>query len=131
MKYAGIDYGKRRTGVAVSDDAARVAVTKETIEASGQDEVIARIKAIVDEDDINIVVVGMPVNMDGESTEMTAAVERFVEKLRNHLTIPVQTTDERLTTEMAKQLLRGVDQKDRDQVAAQILLQNFLDQQQT
>ncbi len=127
MKYLGIDYGTKRTGVSVSDDDGRVAVVKETIEAESQKEVIHRIKELVDQDSIECVVVGVPTNMDNESTEMTEEVERFISKLRDHITIPVQTIDERLTTEMAKKLLQGVKKEERDQVAAQILLQNFLD----
>ncbi|MFC1598280.1 Holliday junction resolvase RuvX [Patescibacteria group bacterium] len=131
MKYLGIDYGTKRTGVAISNDEASVAVLKETIEAESQDEVVLRLKEIVAEDKVEAIVIGLPVNMEGESTEMTEQVERFIEKLRNHVEVPVQTTDERLTSEMAGKLLRGVKKEERDQVAAQILLQNFLDQLQT
>ncbi|PIW36881.1 MAG: Holliday junction resolvase RuvX [Candidatus Kerfeldbacteria bacterium CG15_BIG_FIL_POST_REV_8_21_14_020_45_12] len=129
MKYLGMDYGTKRTGLSISDVSGRVAVLKETIEEDSQDKVIERIKEIVIDDDVEAVVIGLPVNMNGESTAMTEQVERFIEKLRNHLTVPVQTADERLTTEMAKKLLRGVKKEERDQVAAQILLQNFLDEQ--
>lgn len=128
MKYLGIDYGTKRTGVAVSDEDGRMAVVKETIEADGQQGVIDRIKEMIEEDAVQAIVVGVPRNLDNEDTEMTETVQRFIEKLRNHVTIPVQTVDERLTTEMAKTLLRGVKNEDRDKVAAQILLQNFLDQ---
>ncbi len=130
MKYLGIDYGLKRTGVAVSDTAGRVAVLRETISADGQQEVIDRIKRIIEDDLIECVVVGRPTNLDNGDTHQTEITDRFVEKLRNHLTIPVQVTDERLTTEMAKTLLQGIDMDKRDQVAAQILLQDFLDQQQ-
>ena len=128
MKYLGLDFGTKRTGVAVSDNDGRMAVVKETIEVEGQQAVIDRIKEIIEEDTIESIVVGMPVGLDGQETAQTEAVKRFIEKLRNHVTIPVQTIDERLTTEMAKTLLHGVKNEDRDKVAAQILLQNFLDQ---
>ncbi len=129
MKYLGIDYGTKRTGLAISDVSGRVAVLKETVEEDSQDRVIGRIKEIVSEDDVECVVIGLPISMSGEPTDMTEEVERFIEKLRNHVATPVQTTDERLTTEMANKLLRGVKKEERDQVAAQILLQNFLDEQ--
>ena len=99
-----MDYGTKRTGLSISDVSGRVAVLKETIEEDSQDKVIERIKEIVIDDDVEAVVIGLPVNMNGESTAMTEQVERFIEKLRNHLTVPVQTADERLTTEMAKEL---------------------------
>lgn len=127
MKYLGIDYGTKRTGVAISDDHGRIAVIKETISAESQPEVISRIKEIVEADHIQVVVIGLPKNMNNEPTQMTEEVERFIAKLRDHLTVPVQTVDERLTSEMAQTLLRGVEREQRDQVAAQILLQNFLD----
>ncbi len=131
MRYLGVDYGRKRTGVAVSDAEGRVAVVKETIEADGQQEVINRLRDIVTNDAVDVLVVGVPYNMNGEPTDMTGEVTRFVDKLRGHVTIPVQTIDERLTTEMAKTLLRGMGDERRDQVAAQILLQNFLDELQT
>jgi putative Holliday junction resolvase len=127
MRYLGIDYGTKRTGLAISDDDGRLAVLKGTVQVASQDELISALAEIVAADEIGTVVVGLPTNLAGEPTEMTDQVTRFVEKLRNHLAVPVQTVDERLTTEMAKTLLRDVKDAERDQVAAQILLQNFLD----
>lgn len=126
MKYLGIDYGTRRTGVAISPDG-RVAVVKEVIHTTSQNKTIARIKELVAQDEIECIVVGKPVSMGNTPTEMTEKAQLFVEKLRNHVSIPVQTVDERFTTEMAEKLLRGVNHEERDQIAAQILLQNFLD----
>ncbi|MBI2411461.1 MAG: Holliday junction resolvase RuvX [Candidatus Kerfeldbacteria bacterium] len=128
MRYLGIDYGSKRTGLAISDPEGRLAVLKGSISLSSQPEVIDRIKQIIEEDQVESVVVGLPINMSGEPTEMTEHVNRFIEKLRNHVSVPVQTIDERLTTEMAKKLLQGVKNEDRDAVAAQIMLQNFLDE---
>lgn len=127
MKYLGIDFGTKRTGVAISDAGGKIAVVKETIEAESQQSVVDRIKEIVLEDEVERIVVGMPVNMEGEKTDMSEQVERFIENVRNHVDVPVQTTDERLTSEMADKLLRGVKNEERDQVAAQIFLQNVLD----
>lgn len=126
MKYLGIDYGTRRTGVAISPDG-RVAVVREVIHSASQNKTIERIKAIVAEEGIESIVVGLPVSMQNNPTEMTEKARLFVEKLRNHVQIPVQTTDERFTTDMAEKLLRNVKHEERDQVSAQILLQNFLD----
>lgn len=129
MRYLGIDYGTKRTGVAISDGDGRLAVVKETIRAEGQQAVIDRLKSIIEEEqNIDAIIIGVPVNMSGEPTDMTEEVNRFIAKLRDHVTIPVQTYDERLTTAMAKKLLQGVKHEERDKVAAQILLQNFLDE---
>lgn len=127
MKYLGIDFGTKRTGLAVAPDG-HIAVLKETIRSQSQNATIKRIKEIVERDEIECIVVGHPLHLDSSHTEMTEQVERFVEKLRNHVSIPVQLFDERMTSEMAATLLRGVKDAERDQVAAQIVLQNFLDQ---
>lgn len=128
MRYLGIDFGTKRTGLAISDENGRMAVVKDTIIGCGQDEVVERIKETVVTDKVEVVVVGLPLGLNSQHTEMTAEVERFVEKLRAHLGVPVQTFDERLTTAMARKLLQGMKQEDRDKVAAQIMLQNFLDE---
>lgn len=127
MRYIGIDFGTKRTGVAISDADGKIAVLKETIAAESPQHVIDRLKEIMKEDHIDVIVVGMPQNMSGNTTMMTETVERFIANLRNHVSVPVQTIDERLTTVMAEKLLRDVDVEKRDAVAAQILLQNFLD----
>ena len=105
---------------------------KERLTASigvGPNKLIAKIKAIVNLEHIDRVVIGLPLNLKGEATLMTTEVQRFVEKLRNHTTVPVQTFDERLTSAMADRLLQENPSKHKkqDQVAAQIILQNYLD----
>ena len=130
MKYLGLDYGQARVGLALGDDESKVAVGKGVLEGLTQNKLIAKIKAIVNLEKIDRVVVGLPLNMEGKETEMTKEVKLFVEKLRGHLNIPVQTFDERLTSQMADTLLRKVKgEKKQDQVAAQIILQNYLEQQ--
>ena len=129
MKCLALDYGKTRVGLALGDTATKVAVGKGVIEGLSQNKLIAKIKAIVSLELIDRVVIGLPLNLQGEATLMTTEVQRFVEKLRNHITIPVQMFDERLTSAMADRLLQTVPNKHRkqDQVAAQIILQNYLD----
>lgn len=129
MKILGLDYGQARVGLALGDTTTRVAVGKGTLEGLSQNKVIAKIKAIVNLEHIDRVLIGLPVNMSGESTAMTTEVQRFVEKLRNHVPVPVQTFDERLTSQMADRLLVDIPagQRKQDQVAAQIILQNYLD----
>lgn len=130
MKYLGLDYGQARVGMALGDDETKVAVGKGILEGLTQNKLIEKIKAIVNLEKIERVIVGLPLNMSAESTAMTEEVKLFVEKLRSHLSIPVQTIDERLTSQMADNLLRDVKgEKKQDQVAAQIILQSYLDQQ--
>lgn len=129
MKCLALDYGKTRVGLALGDTTSKVAVGKGVLEGLSQNTLIAKIKAIVSLEQIDRVVIGLPLNLQGEPTLMTEEVQRFVEKLRNHITIPVQTFDERLTSAMADRLLRDDPSKanKQDQVAAQIILQNYLD----
>lgn len=129
MKCLGLDYGKARVGLALGDTASKVAVGKGVLEGLSQNKLIAKIKAVVNLEQIDRVVIGLPLNMQGEPTQMTADVQLFVEKLRNHITVPIQTFDERLTSVMADRLLldHPTGSGKQDQVAAQIILQNYLD----
>ncbi|MFA6474868.1 MAG: Holliday junction resolvase RuvX [Patescibacteria group bacterium] len=129
MKCLALDYGKARVGLALGDSDTKVAVGKGVLKSLSQNKVIEKIKAIVNLDHIDRVIVGLPVNLHGEATEMTIEVQRFIEKLRNHISVPVQTFDERYTSAMADRLLAGqtVPPGKQDEVAAQIILQNYLD----
>lgn len=130
MKLLCLDYGQARVGLAQGDSETKIAIGKGILEGLSQNKLIAKIKAIASLEQVDRVIVGLPLNMDGESTAMTEEVQRFVEKLRNHLDVPVQTVDERLTSQMADRLLKDIPSAKRkqDQVAAQIMLQNYLDQ---
>ncbi len=130
MKYLGLDYGKARVGLALGDSETKLALGKGVLEGLSQNALITKIKAIVTFENIDRIIIGLPLNMDGQPTKMTNEVQLFVDKLRNHISIPVQTVDERLTSKMADTLLQDVpkDKRKQDQVAAQIILQNHLDQ---
>jgi len=130
MKFLALDYGKARVGLALGDSDTRIALGKGILEGLSQNKLIAKLKAIVSLEQIDRIIIGLPMNMSGQPTPMTEDVQRFIEKLRNHITVPVQTFDERLTSVMADHLLQDLPAKDRkqDQVAAQIILQNYLDQ---
>ncbi len=127
MKYIGIDYGTKRTGVAISDDEGRFAVLKETI-TGDQSAVLYRLHEIVQAEAIDAIVIGLPVNQAGEETQMTQHVEQFITALHERIVLPVHTFDERLTSSLAAQLLGSSKHPKRDQVSAQIILQNYLDQ---
>lgn len=127
MRYLGLDYGKKRTGVAIS--AGSIAVVKEVIESDTDKGIFDRLHAIVEAEDVDAIVVGLPTNMQGESTEMTEHVQRFVNALSIELEVPVFTTDERLTSSMAENMTREHKGAQTDQIAAQILLQDYLDKQ--
>jgi putative Holliday junction resolvase len=130
MKILCLDYGKARVGLALGDTENRIALGKGILEGLSQNGIISKVKAIVNLEGVDRVVVGLPTNMQGEATAMTDEVMLFVEKLRNHIHLPVQTMDERLTSQMADRLIQELPlhQRKQDQVAAQIILQTYLDQ---
>jgi putative Holliday junction resolvase len=126
-----LDLGRARIGLAISDELQLLAHPLETIPAN--DEATSRLAQIVREKKVECVVVGIPRQMNGQiGAEATEAL-RFVEKLRTILLCPVITWDERLTTVAAHRALREAGRKTRDtrayvdQVAAQMILQGYLD----
>jgi putative Holliday junction resolvase len=126
-----LDLGRARIGVAISDELQLLAHPLETISANKQP--VTRVAEIVREKQVDHVVAGVPRQMDGQiGTAATEALE-FVEKLRAILPCPVVTWDERLTTVAAHRALRAAGKKMRDtrryvdQVAAQMILQSYLD----
>ena len=130
----GIDPGERRVGVAVSDPMGWTAQPVEVIDARGGDAaVVDRIREIAREYEAAKIVVGYQINMDGSHGPRAKVVDAFVARLAEATSIPVETSDERLTTVEAEDALRqsGMSwQKQRkkvDVVAAQLILQRYLD----
>lgn len=128
----GVDFGRARIGVAVSDELGMLAHPVETI-ATGHGDPAARIREIAADKDVERVVVGLPRHMSGALGDAAAEALAFAEKLRAILPCDVITWDERLTTVAANRALRDSGQKMRnsrgvvDQVAAQMILQGYLD----
>jgi putative Holliday junction resolvase len=131
----GLDYGEVRCGVAVSDPLHIIATAKETIQVLGPKQVVREIAAICDREDAERVVVGMPFNMDGTRGASAEAAQALADRLQNRLSIPVETWDERLTTKTAREALieAGTRREKRkglvDKIAAQVMLQHYLDSQ--
>ncbi len=130
----GIDYGSVRIGTAVSDELRMLAHPLETIPA-GKD-AIHRIVTLANEKQVDAIVVGVPKNMSGESGIAADEANEFIEKLRGRVNCKVVPWDERLTSVAANRALQEAGKKTRetrgyvDQVAAQMILQGFLDQEQ-
>jgi len=129
-----IDFGRARIGVAISDELQLLAHPLETIAANERS--IARITEIVRERKVDHVVVGIPRQLNGKIGAAASETLGFVDKLRAILPCPVVTWDERLTTVAAHRALREAGKKTRatrgyvDQVAAQMILQGYLDRRQ-
>ena len=138
MRALGLDLGTKRIGVAVSDSEGLLATPIEVIvrrKDAHQDHLA--VVELVKEWEVNIVVVGMPYSLDGQEGPMAQKTLEEVKSLSDILPVPVVTYDERLTTVTAERSLReqGVSSKEGrkviDQLAAAVLLQAWLDKQQT
>lgn len=131
----GIDLGSRRVGVAVSDSAGSVAMPYEVLQrsAAGHDEDHRRLADLVQETGASLVVIGLPLSMDGSVGPAATAALAEADELRAVVRVPVETFDERLTTVSADRSL--VQQRMRadarrrvvDKVAAAVMLQAWLD----
>lgn len=129
----GIDFGTRRIGVAMSDETAVIAMPHSTIEADVAGGACAAITRIASEQKAARIVVGMPVNMDGTIGKSAEEVRAFAGRLNKLCGIPVEMWDERLTTGLVERMLIDSDESRskrrgvRDKLAAQVILQSYLD----
>jgi putative Holliday junction resolvase len=130
----GIDLGERRIGIALSDSAGTLATPYEVVPRSGdraRDH--QRLADLAEETGAEVVVVGLPLSLDGTRGPSAIRVEAEVEELRRRLDAPVETWDERLSTVEAERRLRSAGVRGRrrrhvvDQVAATVILQSWLD----
>ncbi|MEX1103994.1 MAG: Holliday junction resolvase RuvX [Dehalococcoidia bacterium] len=125
----GIDPGQRRTGVAVSDDLGLYAHPRAAILTRGDAPLVEELARLVSADGISEVVVGLPLSLSGEDSAQTAQVRALVHRLRERLTIPVSTWDERLTSVQAGRSVREGRTRTglTDSAAAALILQAVLD----
>src|SRR5207244_10128197 len=117
------DYGRARTGVAVSDPTGTLARPLGVVERAGTEAGLARIAGLVEEEEAERVVVGLPVTLRGERGEQARETERFVEALRSVVDVPVECFDERFTTDLAS---RDAGAAPEDARAAAHLLSTYL-----
>ena len=103
MKVLGLDYGRARTGVAVSDPTGTIARPLCVVEKAATGDGLARLAALIGEHEVDRVVVGLPLTLRGERGEQVRETERFVDALNDVTNVPVVTFDERFTTDLAEQ----------------------------
>ena len=132
-RYLGIDFGPVRIGIAIGDDQTRMALPLTQLDHPGDDaEAARRIADLVRREEVEAVVIGMPVHMDGTRSQQTQRTQAFVDVLERTLAVPVVLFDERLSTAEADQKLeqQPLSKKQRkarrDALAAQTILQDFL-----
>ncbi len=133
MRILALDHGTRRIGVAVSDEMQIIAQPLEFIPAEPFADFLTRFKDLLREKVVELVLVGMPRNMDGSFGPAAIKVQEFVAELKGAVTVPIQTWDERLTSAQANRFLiegkvrRNKRKEKVDKTAAAILLQSYLD----
>ena len=131
----GIDLGEARIGLAISDELGMLAHPLETIHLKETAEPVSRIAAIVERDRIEMIVLGLPRNMNGTYGPAAEKARAFADLLKTRVTCPVKLWDERLTSVAAQRSLQEAGRKVKDsrkvidQVAAQLILQGWLDSQ--
>ena len=133
MPVLGIDYGEKRVGFAVSDPSGTMALTLRTVEVRSQADALQQAADICREVGAGRIVVGLPLNMNGSRGPMAEKVELFVSRLAASVAVPVVTSDERLSTSTVERSLIEADVSRarrkhlRDKLAAQVILQGYLD----
>jgi putative Holliday junction resolvase len=123
MKILALDYGRARTGVAVSDPTGTIARPLCVVERAESGDGLARLAALIGEHEVERVVVGLPLTLRGERGEQARETERFVEALNDVTKVPVVTFDERFTTVLAEQAPADMPE---DARAAAHLLSSYL-----
>ena len=132
MRILCIDYGGKRTGLAVTDPLKIIATALATIESKN---LITYLKEYISKEPVELILIGMPLNLDDTPTHGTPLVLAAIKQLqKNFPTIPIKTVDERYSSKLASQAMvqMGMKKKDRqikgniDQVAATMLLQEYL-----
>ena len=127
-----IDYGKKRTGIAVTDPLQIIATGLTTINSH---ELIPFLKKYFIADPVELIVIGLPVNLDESNTHGTAPAKNAIERIKKAFpSLPVKTVDERFTSKLAKSAMldMGMKKKDRqmkanvDVIAASIILQEYM-----
>ena len=138
MRALGVDYGRKRVGLALSDASGMLARPWKTLAVAGIDrqvgELTRAVEALAAESDgLSVIVIGLPRRLSGEANEQTAAVQQLAARLGRHTTVAIVLQDERLTSHEAEELLsrREKDWRKRksqlDAVAAALILQDYLD----
>ena len=130
----GLDIGDKRIGVALSDPGGILASPLTIINRIDERADVEAIASIVSQHEVGQVIVGLPHSMDGSIGKQAEKVKAFTGKLCDHIKVPIEFRDERLTTVSARRLMREVNTKKTrreardDAIAAALILQGYLDE---
>jgi putative Holliday junction resolvase len=133
MRILAIDYGKKRTGIAVTDPLQIIAQGLTTVDTHMA---LVFLKDYMQKEEVEVIIIGDPRNLDDSATDATAAATAFTKKLKRHFpNVKIVTVDERFSSKLASRAMveMGMKKKDRqkkgmvDEVAATMLLQEYLE----
>jgi putative Holliday junction resolvase len=130
-----LDYGTRRVGIAFCDELGVAVRPAPAISNRSLRDLLAQIRRLVEQNEIQGLVVGLPLNMDGTAGESADRARKFMQTLQSQLNLPASAIDERLTTVEAAQLWKNMSARQRkkyrsvDSLAAALILQRFLEEQ--
>ncbi|PIW68197.1 MAG: Holliday junction resolvase RuvX [Candidatus Omnitrophica bacterium CG12_big_fil_rev_8_21_14_0_65_42_8] len=133
QRILSLDFGTKRIGAAVSDALNITAQAIGTIERKGMKNDLKKIRALAQEYSAARLIVGLPLNMDGTKGRSAKLAIDFVNELKKEINIPVEMIDERLTTAQGERIFLEADvsrkkrRENLDKIAAQLILQNYLD----
>ncbi|MBS3813193.1 Holliday junction resolvase RuvX [Candidatus Bipolaricaulota bacterium] len=134
-KVMGLDWGSKRIGVAISDPGRSIAASSFTYNRKNSEEDLSYLRRLVRDKEITLIVVGMPITMAGEEGEVAEQVREFIGRLTEEVDVPVDVIDERLTSAEAERVLLSSDvsrrkrKEHRDKLAATLILQRYLDRE--
>ncbi|NQT22712.1 MAG: Holliday junction resolvase RuvX [Candidatus Omnitrophica bacterium] len=129
----GLDIGSKRIGVAVSDPLGITAQSLAVIKAESDQEIVEKLKPIINDQKVDEIVLGLPLNMNGTEGPQAKRVIEFCDFLKGEINIPVKLWDERMTTAQVERIMIEADvtrkkRKEKiDKLAAQVILQSYLD----
>ena len=133
-----MDYGRRRIGLAISDEMGLTARPLATLTRINRQSDLRRLRGLVRKHSVRRIVVGHPLNLDGTASEMTSEAERFAARIEKHLGLPVVLMDERLSSWEAEQMIAARPHRNSrkckrsvDETAAAIILRDFLAREQS
>jgi len=133
MRTLGVDPGEKRIGLAVSDEKGILARPLRILERRSWEKDVVELRSIVDELQIERIVIGYPVNMNGSEGPQARRAKRLAERVREQISVPIVLCDERLSTKTALDIRKTTGKRrgrkrDRiDAVAAAVILQSYLD----
>jgi len=133
MKLMGIDYGRRRIGIAVSDEGGTLARSVCVIDRNSRPNCVEELMKIIAEENPAALIFGLPLGGDDEETLMSREVRDFASKIEQRVAVPIHFVDESFTSKRASELMMHRKKKSRrdkslsDRIAACLILQEYID----